>query len=122
MKRGRRKRPPEGPLSRTDWEVAVYLLDAKRCIVTARRVPGRPSNFHHVVPKQRLRRDGRHDIVFDPANGVTVDERVHTWHETAYARIPRECLPERALRFAEEHGYGSIIERFYPAGGAHRQT
>lgn len=112
----RRERPPEGPLSREEWERAVYQLDRGLCIVTRRRVPGRPSNFHHVIPKHRLRKDGRHDIVWHPDNGVTVDEQVHARHETAAKRIPRAYLPERSVRFAEQHGYGWIIDdrRIYP--------
>lgn len=73
-----------------------------------------PANFHHVVPKQLLRRDHRHEVVFDPDNGITVTETVHTRHENAALRIRRDQLPERALAFAERHGYGVYIERIYP--------
>jgi hypothetical protein len=118
LKRQRRRRPPEGPLTRQEWEAEVYRLDGGLDIVTGElvRVP-RPSNFHHVVPKQTLRRAGLHHVVFDPDNGVTVADRTHSNHENAHRRIPREALPERALAFARRHGFMDYIEKTYPTRG-----
>ena len=119
LTRQRKQRPPEGPLSRHDWEREVYRLCESRCIVTGRYVPNpRPINFHHVVAKQRLRRDGRFEVVYHPWNGVLVIDDVHANHETAHRRIRLGELPERCIRFAEEYGYTGYIARFYPAAGS----
>lgn len=117
LRRTRRKRPPEGPLTRQQWEAEVHRLSGGECIVTGTRVPRRPENFHHVVPKQKLRAAGLHAFVWDPDNGVAVTADVHANHEVASHRIPRDKLPERAIRFARRHGFMDYIENIYPAAG-----
>lgn len=75
---------------------------------------------HHVVPQQVLRREGLDHLLWDPANGVPVcDEpapnRCHTRHELAVARIPKDRLPEAAVRFAAAIGQSHSIDRLYGA-------
>lgn len=68
---------------------------------------------HHVVTQQQLRQHGFAALLWDPNNGATVCEKAHERHTKALERIPRDRLPARCLRFAAQHGFESVLDRYY---------
>lgn len=68
---------------------------------------------HHVVTQQQLRKAGRLDLLWDPRNGATVCELAHRRHTRAIKRIRRDRLPARCIRFAYEHGFERMLDRYY---------
>ena len=72
---------------------------------------------HHVVERKRLRNLGR-EVEWDSRNGLALcfdpaPNRCHDRHHSAQARVPRECLRPVNFEFADEHGFGWAIDRFY---------
>lgn len=108
------ERASEGPLTPREWEIAVRRLDRGLCIVEGVVVPDVSYSYHHVIAKQRLRRDKRFDIVYDPRNGVTVSYGVHSAWEDRHEGIVQAALPKRCFEFAEEYGYLDLLTRLYP--------
>ena len=101
------------------WFDEVWRLDRGRC-----RVCGSPANVltaqvHHVIPKgylwsHRWDFDDIQKVIWDPRNGMVVHNDTHDAHTLARQRIPRYCLPARALDFAREHGLTWKLEQDYP--------
>jgi hypothetical protein len=90
------------------WYAAVWHLDEGRCCVKGIEAPiaSKRLQRHHVIPKERLRRDGHPpSVVWDPASGMLVERDVHTLHTDAVERIPYDCIPDRCKDFAKRHGY-----------------
>lgn len=61
-------------------------------------------------------------ILWAPENGLALCSVCHARHTSAHARVPREALPDAALRFAEGLGEWAVarLDREYPAGGPGR--
>lgn len=101
LRRRRRDRSGEGPLSPREWRVQVFELSGGRCIVTgarARDAFDRRFHAHHPLEKELLPDEHK----WDPRNGVLVTVRAHERHTLAVDRIPRELLPARVWEFARE--------------------
>lgn len=119
-KKKKPQRPPEGPLTPREWQLAVFKASAGRCTVTNTRArdPDDPRfHAHHPVPKQTLRRRGLHDRVWDPRNGMLVLATLHADHEFAPDyRIPGERVPDSAREFAAELGPWAVdlLDRLHP--------
>lgn len=86
-----------------------------------------PMDAHHLVSKQRIKRDWPHPLWFpdgdlpttaavlmDVRNGVIVCRRHHDLLERRLVVPSRAELPEDAVEFAEEVGMGWSIDRDYP--------
>jgi hypothetical protein len=69
---------------------------------------------HHVITQQQLRRAGRDDLLWDPANGISLCEKAHRQHHSGFRRVPRGVLPRRCLTFASTYEFDYLIERYYP--------
>lgn len=76
-----------------------------------------PLESHHVITQQALRKRGLSHLAWDIRNSFSVCERGHRRHTLAVGRIPRNRLPAEAFEFADEHGLGWMIERYYPLSG-----
>lgn len=110
-----KKRPSDAD-ERTRFKVAVLNADAATCQVHDDEDDCTfPLQSHHVVGQQQLRSAGRHDLLWDPRNGMTVCEGAHERHTKALERIPFAKLPARCVRFAAEHGFERILSRYYPS-------
>lgn len=108
-----RRRTSE-PEEREHFKRAVLTLDNCECIVHEYPTDCEGDlQAHHVITQQQLRDAGRHDLLWDPADGATVCELAHRRHHSGSLRISRERLPRRAVRFAEMHGLTYLLERFY---------
>lgn len=92
------------------WWESVMGAAKGRCAVTGERA----DECHHVVTRQQLRRRGLGHLVWDERNGLAVSHDVHRRHTLAVERIPRRCLRPENLEFADEHGLGYLVERYYP--------
>ena len=102
--RGAPHGPAEGPMAPLEWRETVWTLDGGRCVACGRSVPLDADHWvwqaHHCIPKQRLRRERMHHLVWHPDNGVTLCRRCHERHESATERVPGGTLPARVTRFA----------------------
>lgn len=91
----------------------VWELDEGRCSVLGieRSMFSPFLQRHHVIPKERMRRDGYPlEVIYDPDVGMLVDLDTHTRHTDAFDRIPRDCIPLRAINFAARHGYLHMLD------------
>lgn len=70
---------------------------------------------HHVITQQALRNRGLDGFRWLVANGVPVCELAHRRHHSGHTRIRRDQLPSYAIAFAESHGLGWMIDRYYPS-------
>lgn len=107
LKRRRREKLPEGPLSPHEWFLQVGGRSGWRCAVTRAKASSRFDRrfeAHHIIPAARLRRHGLHMKLWDPRNGLYVAQRVHVAHTNAFERIPRSALPSSVYAFAAECG------------------
>lgn len=110
------KRRPSDPDERTHFKIAVLNADAGECLIHDDADNCEfPLQAHHVVTQQQLRKAGRHDLLWDPANGMTICEGAHAKHTKASRRIPLSRVPARARRFAAEHGFAHVLARYYAA-------
>lgn len=108
------KRRPSDAAERENFKIAVLSTDG-RCLVHDYETDCEgPLEAHHVVTQQQLRHAGRHDLLWSSRNGMTVCERAHTRHTKAILRIPRDRVPQRAVDFAAEYGFGWLLDRYYP--------
>lgn len=110
-----KKRPSDAD-ERERFKTLVLALDGGRCCVHPYETDCEDGlEAHHVVTQQQLRLAGRHDLLWDPRNGMTVCGKAHRRHTTAVLRIPASAIPERCLDFAREHGFDAvgILERYY---------
>lgn len=113
LKRKRRARPAEGPLTPKEWWTIVYQSARGRCAVTraqASSLYDRRFERHHIIPKDRLRKHRLWMKVYDPRNGMLVHRQVHANHTAGAQRIPRSALPSSVYAFAAE--CGPWAERF----------
>jgi hypothetical protein len=109
----RREADDSDAQERRDFKVAVLAAD-RGCVVHDDPLDcDGPLQAHHVVSQQRLRRTGRLDLAWDPANGASVCERAHTRHTLGVERIALSRLPARCVSFAAVHGFGYVLERTY---------
>lgn len=122
-KKGRKRRPVEGPLDRVGFEEAVIrrqmVPGAKklRCPVSGELVDRSQIHVHHVYEKWRLRRDGLYHLVWDPRNGIAVWIDVHVRHHSGVGpAIFRDVLRPCHFEFAAELGEGAVdlIEKNHP--------
>jgi hypothetical protein len=117
-KRGLRARPKppateDEKAARQHFKLMVHVLDL-RCLVHDDEhdcVGDRQA--HHVVTQQQLRDAFRDDLLWDWRNGMTVCERAHSRHTKAVERIGLSRVPDRCVAFAEEHGFGHVLARYY---------
>ncbi len=110
-----RKQPSDAE-ERERFKRAVLVLDGGRCCVHEYETDCEDGlEAHHVVTQQQLRLAGRHDLLWDPRNGMTVCGLVHRRHTQAIQRIPASAIPGRCTTFATHHGFDAagIIERYY---------
>lgn len=65
----------------------------------------------------RKSREERAQLAYDARNGCPVCVDCHERHENASRRLLRSMLPEGAIVWALEHGYGHRVNdrRVYPA-------
>lgn len=68
---------------------------------------------HHVITQAHLRKAGRADLLWDPRNGALVCGLAHRHHHLATHRIGRDRLPARCIRFAYDHGFERLLDRYY---------
>jgi 5-methylcytosine-specific restriction endonuclease McrA len=91
---------PEGPLTPGEWRYRVWVADHGHCVLCRRWVPLRGGLFvwqaHHVVPKERLRREGLYHLVWDEDNGMTL---CFECHGTVESGVPPIAFPVRLGRF-----------------------
>lgn len=114
LKRGgglkrKRKRKPLHVLAAGVWHDTVT---AGGCVM-----PGPhsgPVQGHHVITRNRLKREGLTAHEWDSRNGVGLCERHHMQHHAYRERLPRELLPESAFVFAADLGLGHVLDREYP--------
>lgn len=122
-------RPPEGPLSPSEWHEAAFRRAGGRCEVK----PGERAfgavderfHAHHVIPKQRLRKEGCYGLVWDQRNALWIGATVHMSHEFAAIgehRIPATAIRLETWQFAAECGEWAVRilqdARVYPTQGA----
>lgn len=113
LKRKRREKPAEGPLTPREWRRQVALRAHLRCAVTRAIAEGpfdRRFEVHHVISKDRLKKHGLHMKLWDPRNGVFIAQRVHQLHTDRVSVLPRSAIPASAWAFAAE--CGTWAERF----------
>lgn len=55
---------------------------------------------HHVVSQMKLKQIGRHDQLWNLANGMLLTPTHHEWHTNHARKIKIEYVPEVALAFA----------------------
>lgn len=75
-----------------------------------------PLDAHHLIPKQRIKREFRHDdrlvdLIADPRNGIAVCRRHHDMLEGRKLRMLRVELPAGLEEFAVEVGMVWCLER-----------
>lgn len=70
---------------------------------------------HHVITQQQLRRAQLGHLIWETRNGLCLCERHHRRHTNATERIPREKLRPATIHWAQTHGLGYLIDRYYPA-------
>lgn len=82
-----------------------------RCVCGKRAV-----HLHHLVPKQVLRRELRHDRLTDPRNLLPLCFDCHFNHESWAKRLTFDQLPRSVFEFARELGEWAVVrlERDYP--------
>lgn len=72
---------------------------------------------HHVVSQNRIKQEGRHDMLWDPRNGMYLHPDCHERHTNASRRIPLSKVPEDARQFAVEllgfHPAILYLSRYY---------
>lgn len=110
-----RKRPSDAA-DRERFKALVLAMDGGRCCVHDYETDCEDGlEAHHVITQQQLRLAGRHDLLWDPRNGMTVCGLIHRRHTTAVQRIPADKVPERCAEFArrEAFDFESIIARYY---------
>lgn len=96
-----------------EWKCRV--LQKQKCLLSVVRghVCEGPTQAHHVITQQQLRKRGLLKYRWAVANGVPVCEKAHTRHTGAVERLPRALLPPETVSFAEELGLVHLIERYY---------
>lgn len=105
--------PVDDRQARLDFKVSVLAADG-RCLVHDDPADcDGDFHAHHVVTQQQLRRAGREDLAWHPANGMTVCELAHRRHHRGIQRIPLDRVPLRAIAFARGHGFEAVLNRFY---------
>lgn len=108
-----RKQPSDAE-ERERFKISVLTLDGGECQAHrfATDCEG-DLEAHHVITQQELRHAGRHDLLWDPRNGMTVCELAHRRHTRGIQRIEAALVPARCRRFAADHGFDRLIDRFY---------
>ena len=71
---------------------------------------------HHVISQQLLRRLHLEHELWNPDNGLALDEDHHRRHELAVERVPRDRLRPENLAFAERLDLMWWLEKRYPVG------
>jgi hypothetical protein len=110
-----RKQPSDAE-ERESFKRRVLALDGYEC--QAHRFPTDCEGdleAHHVITQQQLRHAARHDLLWDPRNGMTVCELAHRRHTRAIQRISIGRLPARCIEFAAAHRFERLISRYYEA-------
>jgi hypothetical protein len=115
----------EGPLTPEEWFLAALaragyrseLSGDKVFVCSGVPVADRCAHAHHIVSKQWLRRNGYHDLVWEPRNAMMLTKREHEAHENGSRRIRRGELRGDTLAFAREIGPPAEVEleRKHPA-------
>ena len=78
-----------------------YLSDADFTLYTT----GADGSPVHVIPKQRLKREGYGpEVVYSADAAFTLCERHHNRHDNFLERVPDGLVPERCRRFAVAYG------------------
>lgn len=112
-KTGKRPRTDADRRAAEAFKRAVLALD-RECLVHGDPAEcDEPLQAHHVIPQQTLRKAGRHDLLWDPANGMTVCYRAHRRDHSGHEKIPFMAIPTRCLRFAADHGFADVLAHRY---------
>jgi hypothetical protein len=107
------RRQPSEAEEREAFKRKVLALDGGCCVHDDEDECEGGLEAHHVVTQQYLRAAGRHDLLWDPRNGMAVCNRAHSRHTTAIERIALGRLPSRCYDFAMRHGFERILSRHY---------
>lgn len=121
-------RAGEGPLSPSDWRVAVATDAGLRCSLTGTRAEHGPFDpafhAHHFISKEHLRARGLREFVWDRRNGLFLLAALHMDDEAGQPLILRGHVPDRAWGFADDvdnalgSGWATMrLEREYPVSG-----
>lgn len=104
--RGRRPKPPEGPLTPQEWREAVWWACKGRTLLTGRPVALHSHSWdaHHPIPKRKLPPQHK----WDRRNGIVLSRNEHDNHTTRFRVIEFELLPPQAMEFAAELGDWAI--------------
>ncbi len=105
----RGKQGKRNPYSR-GWTQRVFTLYGRRCLV--KDCGKKAVQAHHIVPRQMIadKFGEEHPLCYDQRNGFPICKRCHEQHELGVKRIRFRDLPELALEWAEDHGFGWYIE------------
>lgn len=119
-------RPVKGRLSEADRLRASYwhnVVVAGGCVMCkhfppevhlSRQPDVRTIRAHHVLPKARLMREGKHEHLWDERNGMALCEYHHTRHHGYAQRVPRDLVRDETFGFAAELDLEWLIDREYP--------
>lgn len=101
--------------ARDAFKQRVLLADGHACVVHRDDEDDCDGELqaHHVVSQQQLRNAGRHDLLWEWRNGMTICERAHRRHTLATRRILRDDVPERCKAFVAAHGFEGVLSRYY---------
>ncbi len=94
----------------------VLALDRGCVAETLGGCEGPPFHAHHVIPQAKLRAADLADCLWLPQAGCCLCERHHRRLHNRTEPVPLRLIPARCVRFAEAHGFGDFLARFYPDG------
>lgn len=108
----REKRGQTPPL--IAWKLTVLERD-QGCYHTNPAECEPPFEAHHVVPQQKLRRDGRTEALWNPLSGMGVCRKHHWQHHHRTRPILLDEIPPVVVAFFREAGYSWYLDKHYPA-------
>ena len=109
MKRsGSLKRKPReafGTAEQRFWFKSRVHAEDGGCVMVGRSLCHGSLQAAHVIPKQRLKREGYGpEVVYASDAAFTLCERHHNRHDNFLERVPDGLVPERCRRFAVAYG------------------
>ena len=103
----------DGPtMAMAAWRAEVMAASQGRSVVSGERA----DDAHHLITEQRLRKDGRLDLITHPMMGVALTRAEHAAHHAAMPRLALSSLPAGKVAWVREQGYGGSLDRYYRHG------